>query len=75
MSVEEPKWTAQELANKIDWEGGTVKAIAGYGLSSSLLPDDCPEAVVTAWKGLETFVQAWADTIDDWLPEPGVEDE
>lgn len=44
--------TRQELADKVDWEGGIAEAITGYGIGPANLPDDMPDDVHSAWMRL-----------------------
>ncbi len=60
------KISKEDLAAKIDWEGGLAESIFGYGMKSSELPDNAPAAVKQAWKQLEE-VRPQADLINKWL--------
>lgn len=64
--------TPQELAGKVDWEGGVTEAILGYGIKSEDLPEATPAEIVEAWKRVEA-VGPDVDKIQNWLPEPGEE--
>lgn len=64
-------WTKQEVANKIDHEGGLVETLM-WGLSSKDIADDL---LARAWKELEDLnLRAVFARIEILLPEPG-EDE
>jgi hypothetical protein len=56
----------EALARKVDWEGDTVEAIVGYGISADQLPEDTPQEVVDAWKNVEG-IRADLRIIDNWL--------
>ena len=60
------KMTREELAAKVDWEGGVHEAIACYGLSPELLPEDTPAEVRDAWTIIYHSGDD-ADVIADWL--------
>ena len=64
----------EELAGKVDWEGGLTEAILGYGIKSEDLPVGTPPEIVDAWKRVEA-VGPDVDKIQSWLPEPGTDDE
>lgn len=63
---------AQELASKIDWEGGYTEAICGYGLGKADLDTEDPE-LRAAWDGAvvagATFSQALV-VLKRLMPEP-----
>lgn len=40
------KYTTQEFADKVDWEGGLYEAVTSYGLKPEDLDDDAPPALV-----------------------------
>lgn len=63
---------ARELADKVDYEGGILEAICGYGIPANELPGDTPTEVVVAWMKLYLEVPGLVEIIRDWLPEPGV---
>lgn len=56
----------QDLAAKIDWEGGVTEAINGYGISHETLPDDTPIDIFNAWVRVEA-IAADVDKIYEWL--------
>lgn len=62
--------SVEDVASKVDWEGGVTETILGYGLGSENLPADTPQDVVEAWKVIEgvgeyvSTVQNWLDTAD-----------
>jgi hypothetical protein len=58
--------TREELADKVDWEGGVVDAINGYGLDVSVLPDDAPESIKADWQAIGDM-RAAVERISDWL--------
>jgi hypothetical protein len=60
--------TKQELATKIDWEGGVSDAITGYGIKSCDLPDGTPLHVREAWERVEGSGSD-IDLIQEWLEE------
>lgn len=59
--------TREDLAAKVDWEGGVAEAITGYGISSRTLPEDAPGEIVRAWRRVEesskdiAAIQKWLD--------------
>jgi hypothetical protein len=60
--------TRQELADKVDWEGGVEAAINGYGLDTSVLPDDTPAQIRADWQAIQDTREAGA-RIQEWLDE------
>lgn len=58
--------TREELAGKVEWEGGIAEAITGYGLPASCLPDDVPWEVYEAWQRLSD-ARHFITTIEGWL--------
>lgn len=60
------RWTRQEVAGKVDWEGGVADAIQGYGLDVDVLPEDTPTEVVEAWIRVRESRKD-VDLIADWL--------
>lgn len=56
----------EELAGKVDWEGGVAEAINGYGIRSDELPEGTPQAIVEAWQRVES-VGAYVNAIENWL--------
>lgn len=61
-------WTNQEVANKIDHEGGIVETLM-WGLRSTDIADDL---LAKAWKELEDLnLSAVFARIQILLPEPG----
>lgn len=57
--------TKEELAAKIDWEGGVESAI-NYGIKVTDLPEDTPARVVHAWAILQAARED-LDLINAWL--------
>lgn len=64
------KYTKNQLANKIDWEGGLYEFVNGYGLDIVDLPEDTPSEIVIAFRRIKE-VEQYEHIIWDWLPEPG----
>jgi hypothetical protein len=62
-----PPLTKREIADRVEYEGGVVHAIVGYGLDSTCLPKDAPAAVVEAWNRLYDDVTDDVCTISLWL--------
>lgn len=60
------EWTREELAEKVESEGGVCNAIIGYGLESVLLPADVPAEVQLAWRQVYTARHAVA-VVYAWL--------
>jgi hypothetical protein len=56
----------EELASKVDWEGGVTEAINGYGIGADELPEGTPLEIVTAWRMVEA-VDDPVSTIRRWL--------
>lgn len=56
----------EELAAKVDWEGGLADAIFGYGIKSDDLPHNAPKAIKQAWRDLEA-VKPQLDLVSKWL--------
>lgn len=59
----------EELAGKVDWEGGVEEAIIGYGITSAELPEDTPSEVFDAWRRVEV-TKGDFDRISEWLYAP-----
>jgi len=59
------KWTKEELADKVEWEGGVYDAVCLYGLKPEYLPDDTPPEVVEAWTAL--YNSDPIKIINNWL--------
>lgn len=58
----------EALAAKVEYEGGIVEAIFGYGLRSKDLPPDAPPDVHAAWRRIEeSDLERDLDTIELWL--------
>lgn len=57
-----------DLAAKIDWEGGLAEAITGYGIKFTDLPEDTPWPIVQAWQRIEDSTKD-LDLIYNWLEE------
>jgi hypothetical protein len=68
--------TRQELANKIDWEGGIFDMIFGYGLYLDDLPEGDKEllAALSNLKILQPGFEAAVARLEKLLPEPGDSD-
>lgn len=63
----------QELANKIDYEGGLFNMLIGYGLSEQDLPPG-DEELLSVFKRLLPVAEMFEMLIDEFgalLPEPG----
>jgi hypothetical protein len=60
------RMTREELADKIDWEGGVEEAINGYGLGVSVLPDDAPDSIKADWQAIRD-TRAAIGRIQEWL--------
>lgn len=58
--------TKEEIAGKIEWEGGVVDTILDYGLDVSFLPDDVPAEVAEAWSRIQDIDED-VSTIEEWL--------
>lgn len=43
----------EDLAAKVEWEGGVSDAILDYGITHDQLPEGTPTEVVEAWKRVE----------------------
>lgn len=63
------KYTKQELANKIDWEGGIIAALE-YRITHGEIED---EEIAKLWEQLEQFLPIM-DQIYALLPEPGLDE-
>lgn len=61
--------STEDLAAKIEWEGGITEAILDYGIKSEDLPEGTPDEVVKAWQLIETDTAQAVKVISDWLPE------
>lgn len=59
--------TREELAAKVDWEGGVAETLTGYGLASGMLPEDAPQTVKSAWERLYTQGREDIEVIEEWL--------
>jgi hypothetical protein len=66
--------TRDELAAKVDYEGGVAEAIAGYGMSLAWLPDDTPDYIRAAWKRVYD-IQPDVEVIEEWLSNGDGEEE
>lgn len=60
------RWTREELAAKVDWEGGISETITGYGIPPDRLPHDVPQEVADAWWRVYSTRED-LDIIDRWL--------
>lgn len=56
----------EDLASKVEWEGGVTEAINGYGISADELPEDAPGDIVAAWRQVEEIDDA-VNSIQCWL--------
>lgn len=56
----------QELADKVEWEGGLTDAILDYGISAVDLPADTPAYIREAWGRIQD-VSSDVDLITEWL--------
>lgn len=56
----------EDLAGKVDWEGGVAEAITGYGITTDMLPEDAPGEIVRAWRRIEESGKD-IDAIQEWL--------
>lgn len=60
-----------DLHDKIEWEGGLLDAIHGYGIHEENLPSTTPRKVTEAWGRLDNmhddiaFVEEWLETNSD----------
>lgn len=60
-----------DLYDKVDWEGGLVSAILGYGIRAESLPEETPPDIVDAWQRVEAiedtvnFINEWLETHSD----------
>lgn len=57
----------QDLAAKIEWEGGVFDA-ALYGIRSTDLPEGTPQNIIDAWQHLEAVI-VQEEMIINWLDE------
>lgn len=60
------KWTREQLASKVEHEGGVLEAIVGYGISPTGLPSSTPSEVWNAWARIYA-TRHDVDTIETWL--------
>jgi hypothetical protein len=58
--------TKEELAAKVEWEGGVAEAIIGYGLKLEDLPPDAPTHIRACWKTVQDARFA-IEQIANWL--------
>jgi hypothetical protein len=58
--------TKEDLAAKVDWEGGLAETIFGYGISADELPENTPPRIVRCWTAVEQ-VSGDLNEIDNWL--------
>ena len=56
----------EDLISKVDYEGGLVESIFGYGVSSDELPKDTPPSIRYSWAKLEAM-QEEVSEINAWL--------
>ena len=56
----------EELAAKVEWEGGVSETILGYGITVEDLPDETPAEVRAAWARMEA-VSPDERMIGHWL--------
>ena len=64
--MNEPFDTPQQLAAKIEWEGGLEETIFSYGISACDLPAGTPVKVREAWERVDA-VAPDLGIIEDWL--------
>lgn len=58
---------AEQLGNKMSWEGGAGEFIFGYGIKMEDLPDDLPEPVREAFATLlQPAIVNAMDVLDEW---------
>jgi hypothetical protein len=58
------RYTREELASKVEWEGGVYEAIKGYGIGLDALPVSTPSEIRAAWQTVARAVekiQTWLD--------------
>jgi hypothetical protein len=60
------RYTKEDLAAKVDWEGGVAEAITGYGISPDALPEDAPSHIKANWKVVYESGRA-IQLINEWL--------
>lgn len=68
--MSEGLWTNQEVANKIDWEGGTEEALR-WGIRWTAIAD---KDLAREWRRLEELFASFEDQrerVQRLLPEPG----
>jgi len=58
--------TKEELARKVEYEGGSAGAIFVYEYGIDVLPPDTPLPVVAKWSMFHSLKEHMAD-IEDWL--------
>ena len=58
--------TKEDLAAKVEWEGGVFEAITGYGIGLDDLPEDAPTFVRANWKLVVDAGYA-VGRIENWL--------
>jgi hypothetical protein len=66
-------YNRQELANKIDWEGGIFEMLFGYGLSRENI-DSRDEKLLMAFDAVDDLKNEFQKRVDNFmflLPEPG----
>lgn len=61
--------TIEELASKIEWEGGIMEAV-DYGIKVADLPEDIPVEIRDAWQRMRN-VLADVDLVQRWLWDQG----
>lgn len=54
------------LVGKVEWEGGLLEAMFGYGIDAEDLPLDTPENIKTAWAAVRGVRQEIC-LIEEWL--------
>lgn len=57
----------EDLAAKVDWEGGAGEAIFGYGIGPGELPEETPDEVRQAWTRLYENAREDLETVERWL--------
>lgn len=68
MNNSNKKYTVEEFADKVNWEGGLFEAITGYGLSWTDLDDDAPAGLVGLLKNYEVKAKQ-AEALEDEIME------
>ena len=59
----------RQLAEKVEWEGGVLEAIVGYGMPADIVISaygPMPANVEMAWRRIE-LVESAARVVENWL--------